>query len=696
MRDQASVRVAAAHDERFLDYDAQRIIRAKSLTGLYDILDLTTALLNRLQSRVTSPVNPKEDPVKPKLASADLKCERSRANLEHLLLCLQQAAISSLVYDVLKLVATDLQQWYERLHQNQQSKDGRFADWPDGQRPLSTTMPWTIKPSLVVLWGVCWMFYYHNARVNQPQEEAQPQQDLGGPLATQARTRTPRTQRKPDSVAILFSSERITNIVVGWADVGAWAAQNINNAIPVQDSSSWPDLPVNDHTRHASNRESSRGQMTCTSFRLNVLSAELSDYYSNPLPGYSSRAPIDPYEPTYSTVSSDVLPASITATSAWPYNSGSNISAYASDYNTWQPQPLPATSQILAPSIETTDLSTDLQPYEPLRQPAPSRTDSYQNPGLGLWMRDMHDYPSPHSEVSNQASSPCLSIIGGTGLSPNMPYAPSSTSAGESPHSIHSGRDRKSSSEPGAPRNDQGLLICTRTECLPDTPTFQRKCEWTKHMDKHNRPYNCSEPGCENIRGFTYSGGLLRHQREVHRQHGGPKASCYCPHPDCKRSTGVGFSRKENLHEHLRRVHRGAGSDRLQTTPVPSEGSRKRKRVSDETNNDDGEETEDLNTQIKKLKQKLEEKDERLWKLEQMVETLVRGAQPAQMGSEMVPQNVQPRESATMQQLRAAQQVPQPQQQQQQQEQQPAQVRGLGPGQQQRHQQLRHQQQQQQ
>lgn len=75
-------------------------------------------------------------------------------------------------------------------------------------------------------------------------------------------------------------------------------------------------------------------------------------------------------------------------------------------------------------------------------------------------------------------------------------------------------------------------------------------------MDKHNRPYVCEEPGCEKIQGFTYSGGLLRHQREVHRQHGGPKASCMCPHRDCKRSTGVGFSRKENLSEHLRRVHR--------------------------------------------------------------------------------------------------------------------------------------------
>ncbi|KAJ3472374.1 hypothetical protein NLG97_g11041 [Lecanicillium saksenae] len=55
-------------------------------------------------------------------------------------------------------------------------------------------------------------------------------------------------------------------------------------------------------------------------------------------------------------------------------------------------------------------------------------------------------------------------------------------------------------------------------------------------MDKHERPYRCPAEGCENLPGFTYSGGLLRHEREVHNKHGGPKNT-------------------ENLNEHLRRVH---------------------------------------------------------------------------------------------------------------------------------------------
>lgn len=74
-------------------------------------------------------------------------------------------------------------------------------------------------------------------------------------------------------------------------------------------------------------------------------------------------------------------------------------------------------------------------------------------------------------------------------------------------------------------------------------------------MDKHERPYRCPADGCENLPGFTYSGGLLRHEREVHGKHGGPKNTVNCPHPNCKRHTGKGFSRQENLNEHLRRVH---------------------------------------------------------------------------------------------------------------------------------------------
>jgi hypothetical protein len=46
-----------------------------------------------------------------------------------------------------------------------------FSEFPNGLRYLCTTMPWTIWPALVVLWGVCWIFQPSN---NRAQEEPTP------------------------------------------------------------------------------------------------------------------------------------------------------------------------------------------------------------------------------------------------------------------------------------------------------------------------------------------------------------------------------------------------------------------------------------------------------------------------------------------------------------------------------------------
>jgi hypothetical protein len=122
-------------------------------------------------------------------------------------------------------------------------------------------------------------------------------------------------------------------------------------------------------------------------------------------------------------------------------------------------------------------------------------------------------------------------------------------------------------------------------------------------MDKHDRPYKCSASGCEKLPGFTYSGGLLRHEREVHGKHGGPKNSFNCPHVNCKRHTGKGFSRLENLNEHLRRVHTQNGATNGtegETDDAASETAvgQKRKREPDDL---------DLREEIKRLRQENEE-----------------------------------------------------------------------------------------
>jgi hypothetical protein len=173
-------------------------------------------------------------------------------------------------------------------------------------------------------------------------------------------------------------------------------------------------------------------------------------------------------------------------------------------------------------------------------------------------------------------------------------------------------------------------------------------------MDKHDRPYKCNVKGCEKLQGFTYSGGLLRHEREVHKMHGGTKKSLFCPFTDCKRSSGSGFTRKENLAEHIRRVHRRtsmssdmghmviprplhAQDEDPAEVHLPSEStyrrtveegeedeaphSMKRKRMSDAGITDTYDEP-DLRAEVKRLRKENEEKDARLQQLEAAVMAL--------------------------------------------------------------------------
>lgn len=136
-------------------------------------------------------------------------------------------------------------------------------------------------------------------------------------------------------------------------------------------------------------------------------------------------------------------------------------------------------------------------------------------------------------------------------------------------------------------------------------------------MDKHDRPYKCQVLGCEKLPGFTYSGGLLRHEREVHGLYGGPRNPLHCPHINCKRHSGKGFSRQENLNEHLRRVHTQATPEGIPaaTSNEVSDGEaiengsagHKRKRSSyDEQSMNVAEELRKLRVENQKLKEQIE------------------------------------------------------------------------------------------
>jgi hypothetical protein len=146
----------AARDDLFLGQQSiefsQRRIRDAS-----HVFDVSTLLIERVQLAQSQMIWES-----PEFKHLDVEeCSKYLANLEHLLLCYQQAALEALVKHSLQRLQSDYQHWDQYLEQQKKVYGGSFSEWVGGKPPLNSTMPWNIKPSLVILWGVCWMFYNH-------------------------------------------------------------------------------------------------------------------------------------------------------------------------------------------------------------------------------------------------------------------------------------------------------------------------------------------------------------------------------------------------------------------------------------------------------------------------------------------------------------------------------------------------------
>ncbi|KAK4506967.1 hypothetical protein PRZ48_000700 [Zasmidium cellare] len=249
-----------------------------------------------------------------------------------------------------------------------------------------------------------------------------------------------------------------------------------------------------------------------------------------------------------------------------------------------------------------------------------------------------------HSEMSHQD----VAAIANAAAHSRDGSVVSATSPNEPSDEFYNKRQNTRAFKRGdPPMNEEHKFICDfAEECRGQT--FDRKCEWSKHMDKHDRPYRCPHPSCAKLQGFTYSGGLLRHEREVHGKHGGPKAQLMCPFADCKRHAGKGFTRKENLNEHLRRVHPTREQDsqnpslRRDATDItlgldegetpasrlsetgdqddlvtsPMLGKRKRESLFG-LENDSLDELENMREEVKRLRAEAEQKDERIRQMEE-------------------------------------------------------------------------------
>lgn len=82
------------------------------------------------------------------------------ANLEYMLLCLQGQVLYTLFIG--HTSAEILRHVVECQKEQDRNDKHWFSEFPDARHPLSTTWPWSIRPSLAVIWGVCWMFYDHD------------------------------------------------------------------------------------------------------------------------------------------------------------------------------------------------------------------------------------------------------------------------------------------------------------------------------------------------------------------------------------------------------------------------------------------------------------------------------------------------------------------------------------------------------
>ncbi|KAF2797378.1 hypothetical protein K505DRAFT_322637 [Melanomma pulvis-pyrius CBS 109.77] len=614
------------------------------------------------------------------------------ANYEHLLLCLQAQLIDILTRKVV-----------EAIIENRGNKQNRkllnwFTEFPDNQHPLNTTWPWSIKPSLAVLWGVCWMFYnppgqqhaeQGNHRVRQERflqnEElhwAAPQPDeylLFGMELTGTQSQ-PAVQQ---SVGRGGSDLRLQNVLSPGTNAPGSAETYLSGRRPgTRDRSSLfapsdrrpiiaPDFPS---PRESRNTYWDVPQAYNHNHSFSLPEPGNSGIATSPLYAFPVDVNVNSLDPWQEFTQQSLPQRTAAGHLTVPGVPGIRVTGsadsegfaqfaqpHASSFHIYQPSaqqpqaPLPMNINTNLPNFDSTyimgNTAPETSPIHTAQGPRHERTpstNSTSNIPTPVSMSGPRSPLLPEEHQRDRRASVAASIASSYGqIRPHSERGSSEDADdGGSPRINHA---YKRSEEP--PRNLDGKMICKHNDCA--NITFDRKCEWSKHMDKHDRPYKCNVKGCEKLQGFTYSGGLLRHEREVHKMHGGTKKSLFCPFTDCKRSSGSGFTRKENLAEHIRRVHRrtSMSSDmgnliipRLDThedttTEVhlatestyqrivevreedEASHSIKRKRISDAGMSDMHDEP-DLRAEVKRLRRENEEKDERLRQLEAAVMAL--------------------------------------------------------------------------
>lgn len=170
VKSEANSLITVAKDHKlFLARDSDFQVELLPLRELTQLLVLVKDLLTTLSKARPCPVKTFSEGN----ALLDLLLDETKAaNLEHLLLCLKDQLLRLLVS---KLVDFVRKQLVECQRDKTRHCEEWFFEFPDARHPLSTTWPWSIRPSLAVIWGVCWMFY------DSPQNNWPPNDELNIP-----------------------------------------------------------------------------------------------------------------------------------------------------------------------------------------------------------------------------------------------------------------------------------------------------------------------------------------------------------------------------------------------------------------------------------------------------------------------------------------------------------------------------------
>ena len=370
-------------------------------------------------------------------------------------------------------------------------------------------MPWNIKPSLVVLWGVCWMFYMTN---RLPNESRQTHDDSWAVQQPWVGSDVQNYNGKAEPMH--HKTQEWGNVVLLTLHPVQQAAAYVQSSLPPRQ----PDRAAMSHPGQSNRSRSSFGSIhgpvissadMIGSLPSQALQGEgaMSQNTMNhmirspnqlvPAPAFQAvaqpRRPRQRDQPATRQGNTHIIrtsedTANPLVTSApdvafatqfiWNQNTDQSPT-FVESHNDWQPsnqdnrnifpeasQQLPNTQQQLNQLAIPFTAATSRTPVR-----AFSQGYNFQN------MSNVYhqiDYPSPGSSASEQTNVvyPPVTMAGNTSPNPTDNTSPRSTVL--SPQQIEN-----AGSDGDPPRNMSGQIYCNHLDCAQNPPVFLRKCEWS-------------------------------------------------------------------------------------------------------------------------------------------------------------------------------------------------------------------------